>query len=81
MTMHTPITVTAATLRTIAAKEEETTVRIDAPGYHGDYAYTYPLSATARGTYKIRGANLQPGRKIPRGVLQDMLAAGHWRAV
>jgi hypothetical protein len=66
----------------------ETYTIIDAPGYHGDYVTVYRKFDDihkARAFCKSGGLRIlagcdghEVGDKIGRGIVQDMINAGHW---
>jgi hypothetical protein len=66
---------------------------IPAPGHHGDYVTIYSTHKTekaAQAAYRKAGGGVRllagveghkKGERLPRGVVQDMLARGDWRAL
>ena len=70
-----------------------TCILIPAPGYHGDWVTVYATAKSidaAMRTAKRMGGGVRilagvtghkKGDKIGRGVVQDMISAGHWQVV
>jgi hypothetical protein len=61
---------------------------VDALGYYGDFVAIHSSHKTAAAAIKaakhpgkaaLAGCDKKKGDRIPRGVLEDMIACGHWQ--